>query len=27
MLVKLGFARRGEDGCVYGVKVMFVSGG
>jgi GNAT superfamily N-acetyltransferase len=27
MLVKLGFAKRGEDGCVYGVKVMFVSGG
>jgi len=27
MLVKLGFARRGEDGCVHGVKVMFVSGG
>jgi GNAT superfamily N-acetyltransferase len=27
MLVKLGFARRSEDGCVHGVKVMFVSGG
>jgi GNAT superfamily N-acetyltransferase len=26
MLVKLGFAGRGEDGCVHGVKVMFVGG-